>query len=386
MKKRMLSLALALFLVISMIPAAQAKTTPGSETVNTALFYITNDKGEDILVSHMPISGMDADMKAGKIGNAVHNYSMLDRYVTPVHQEAQGFTVGEFIAYAQSKSDVGALRNIKLTFDGIDKIRFWEIDQAGYDDLDTYTYNDLYGVARYNFPLLYQYWNYTTQDYYDPSGEMPRAAVIDHIFSSGQSEVFLLSVTAFSQRYILTEEKYGTGDYNLENYWNSQGLLDNERSVRLMKPMTKDELYNKTPTASDTRYWVANIRLDMAAPPSVNSLGAVAAPAATMTEDANNYYIRFSCATDGATILYNQNYQSPSYSPTFPYGGGAVVAPKSYFPDGKVTMTAHAADSMKWAVGAGLINGTTDTTIAPQGTATRAQVAALVMRLADRIK
>ena len=42
-----------------------------------------------------------------------------------------------------------------------------------------------------------------------------------------------------------------------------------------------------------------------------------------------------------------------------------------------------AKDTMRWAVGAGLINGMSDTTIVPQGTATRAQVAAMVMRLAN---
>ena len=40
-----------------------------------------------------------------------------------------------------------------------------------------------------------------------------------------------------------------------------------------------------------------------------------------------------------------------------------------------------ALDGMKWAVAAGLINGMTDSTIVPQGTAIRAQVAAMVERL-----
>lgn len=342
MKKRLVSLSLALMLVLALMPPAQAKTTPAGETVGTVLFYLTNSKGEDILVSQIPVSEMEADMQAGKIDTTLHNYSVLDRFVTTVHQEAQGFTVGEFVAYAQSKSDAAALQSLALTFDGEDQICFWEIDQNGYDDLDTYTYNDLYGVARYNFPLLYQYWNYTTQEYYDPAGKLSRDEVIDYIFDNGENEIFLLSVRAFSQRYILTDEKYSVGDYNLESYWSSKNLLDNERTIRLLKPMTKEELYNKTSTAADTRYWIANIRLNMASAPSIRPLGTVAAPTATMTEDADNYYIRFACATDGATILYNHNYQSASYSPTSEYGNGAVVVPKSYFKDGTVTMTARA--------------------------------------------
>ena len=342
MKKRLLALALALIIAISLVPSAGAKTTPAGETVGTVLFYVRNGKGEEILVSQVPVSAMEADMKAGKINDALHNYSVLDRFVTTVHQEAQGFSVGEFVAYAQAKSGVPALRGLKLTFDGSDKIRFWEIDQTGYDDFDTYTYDDLYGVSRYNFPLLYQYWNYATQDYYDPAGKMSRDEVIDHIFKNGQSEVFVLSVRAFSQRYIITDYKYNTNDYKMESCWFDKGLLDNERTIRLMKPMTKDELYNKKPTASDTRYWVANILLDMAASPTIAPLGAVAAPTATMTEDAENYYVRFSCATAGATILYNHNFISPSYTPTSPYGGTPVIIPKKHFPNGTVTMTARA--------------------------------------------
>jgi len=41
----------------------------------------------------------------------------------------------------------------------------------------------------------------------------------------------------------------------------------------------------------------------------------------------------------------------------------------------------YAVDSMKWAVGAGLITGATATTIAPKNTATRAEAAAMIMRL-----
>ncbi|SHH97955.1 S-layer homology domain-containing protein [Sporobacter termitidis DSM 10068] len=346
MKKRILSVCVLLAMLAAVLvpagPAAEAKTTPMGQTVGEALFYITNSAGQQILVSQLPVSEMEADMEAGKIDDTLHNYALLDKYTTTLHQEAEGFTVPEFVAYAQSKSGLPALRELKLTFAGADAVRFWEIDQTGFDDYDTYTYDALYGVPRYNFPLLYRYWNYTTQDYDDPDGKMSRDQVIDHIFAGGQKETALLSVRAFSQRYMITDGKYGTGDYNMENYWHDMGLLDNERTLRLMKPMTKDDLYNKTPTAADSRYWVANILLDMAAAPDLEPLGAVVRPTAAMTEDADNYYIRFDCATPGATILYNHNYISPSYVPTMAYDGTAVVIPKSWFPSGTVTMTARA--------------------------------------------
>jgi hypothetical protein len=338
--RNILPLLLALATFAAGVPAA-AKTTPAGETVGTVLFYAENGDGEQILVSQIPVADMESDMKAGKIDGTVHNYSLLDRFVTTLHQEAQGFTVPEFVAYARDKSSVAELRGLDLSFAGEDVIRFWEIDQTGFDELDTYSYDDLYGVKRYNFPLLYEYWDYAKQDYYDPAGEMARADVIDYIFENGEEEIFLLSVRAFSQRYMVTSEKFGV-DYNMESYWHGQGLLDNERTMRVMKPMTRDELYNKTPTASDTRYWTANVLLGMEKKPDIKPLGAVAEPAAVMTEAGDNYYIRFSCATPGASILYNHNFVSPGYTPTSPYGDGAVVVPKQYFKSGEVTMTARA--------------------------------------------
>ena len=40
---------------------------------------------------------------------------------------------------------------------------------------------------------------------------------------------------------------------------------------------------------------------------------------------------------------------------------------------------------MSWAVGAGLITGTSTTTLSPQDTATRAQVATILMRFCENI-
>ena len=45
-------------------------------------------------------------------------------------------------------------------------------------------------------------------------------------------------------------------------------------------------------------------------------------------------------------------------------------------------ISSYAREAMNWAVSAGLINGMGDGTVAPQGTATRAQVAAILMRYA----
>lgn len=342
MKRRLLGALLSAAMLLGLTPVVQAKTVPAGQTVGTALFYITNKAGEQMLVSQISVSEMVSDLKAGKIDSALHNYSILDRYVTTVHQEAEGFTVPEFVTYARGKSTQAALRALDLTFAGQDAIRLWEIDQTGFDDMDTYTCDALYGAARYNYPLLYRYWDYRTQDYADPDGVLTRQQAVEKILQSAEPEVPLLSVLAFSQRYMITEGKYGTGDYQMENCWKTSGLLDDQRTLRFMKPMTREDLTGKVSTAADSRYWVANLRLDMAHAPEVEPLGAVSAPAAVMTEDAGNYYVRFSCLTRGAAIYYNHNFISPSYTPTCRYTGEAVKIPKSAFPGGSVTMTCRA--------------------------------------------
>lgn len=343
MKKRILPIMLVFTLAFSVLGVGvYAKTSPGSQTVDTVLFYVKNNEGDNVLVSHFSISDMEEDLKAGRISSENHNYSILDKYVTTIHQEAQGLTVSEFVDYAKDKSSVASMKNLNLSFNGSDKISLWEIDQTGFDDMDTYTYDELYNTPRYNYPQLYEYWDYKNQNYYDPQGVLSKDQVIEKIVAGGQKAQVILSVRAFSQRYMVTNDKYGSGDYNMENYWQSQGLLDNVRAIRLMKPMTEEELRNCVSSAADTRYWIANILLDMEKDPDIKPAGSVAAPTASATEDSDNYYVTFKCETPGALILYNHNFESQGYIATCEYTGEAVKIPKSTFPDGTININCRA--------------------------------------------
>ena len=42
-------------------------------------------------------------------------------------------------------------------------------------------------------------------------------------------------------------------------------------------------------------------------------------------------------------------------------------------------------DVVKWAVGSDLLHGTSDTTLAPKGTATRAEVATVLMNFCENV-
>ena len=63
-----------------------------------------------------------------------------------------------------------------------------------------------------------------------------------------------------------------------------------------------------------------------------------------------------------------------------PVGGGMAV---SEFTDG-ASVSDYAADAVTWALSEGVLTGMGDGALAPQGTATRAQAAAMLMRFAER--
>ena len=50
------------------------------------------------------------------------------------------------------------------------------------------------------------------------------------------------------------------------------------------------------------------------------------------------------------------------------------------------SVSTWAETAMKWAVSQGLITGTSDTTLSPTATATRAQVAAILQRYIENVK
>ena len=73
-----------------------------------------------------------------------------------------------------------------------------------------------------------------------------------------------------------------------------------------------------------------------------------------------------------ATMLYRYA-QSKDYDTT---QGDMAVREYADFDQ----ISGYAVEAMTWAVNTSLISGTTSTTLSPQGEATRAQVAAILMR------
>ena len=50
------------------------------------------------------------------------------------------------------------------------------------------------------------------------------------------------------------------------------------------------------------------------------------------------------------------------------------------------SISEYAIPAMQWTCGSGIVTGVTDSTLAPQGTATRAQCAAMLMRFVENVK
>ena len=328
--RKVLPVLLALFLIADVLcfgsshADAKGSLSPG-DSVKNVLVYAKNSAGDEVLVAQLNVSEMLTYLNDNiETYGTVHNYSILDSYVTPVHQEAQGFTVKEMLDYAKEKSSLGNNDIIGLEFEGNDSVSFWEIDGGGFDAADTYTYNSLYGVNRYNFPALYRNWDYINKAYADK----------DAIWNSGEEARVILSITAYSQRYIISALN-GTGNYNMENYFDGQGLLDTARTVRIMIPMSAAEFENQSSTAMNSRYGICYIRFDMATDPVI-AAGKVAKPSYAVIdgdEDENDEYeagycyFTLSCTTEGAVIYYNDN-SVASYMPTAVYTPGQEIKVK----------------------------------------------------------
>ena len=326
--KKIIAILLALFLIAGMLCLGSSRADgKGSlspdDYVKNVLVYVKNSAGDEVLISQLSVSDMLEYLNNNlDTYGRVHNYSVLDSYVTPVHQEAQGFTAQELLGYAISQSTLENIDELGLSFSGEDSVAFWEIDDNAFDAADTYTYDSLYGVTRYNFPALYANWDYEKQVYVD------RGAIWD----SREEEQALLSITAYSQRYIVSP-LYGTGEYNMENYFDNQGLLDTARTMRLMLPMAEEDFENQTSTAMNSRWGICYILFDMENAPDLCK-GTVATPKYTVIDgdkedgyEDGYWYFTLSCETEGATIYYNDNSVS-SYMPTAVYTPGQKIKVK----------------------------------------------------------
>ncbi len=149
-----------------------------------------------------------------------------------------------------------------------------------------------------------------------------------------------------------------------------------------------------SPDATTTRAMLVTILYRLEGSPSVTS----SAPYTDL--DAGQYYISAVAWSDANRII--TGYGDGRFGPNDPVTREQVAAilyrfasrqglstagfaDLSDFPDAE-TVSDYARQAMGWAVGSGLITGMEDGTLQPQGRATRAQIAAILMRYCENEK
>lgn len=324
--RKLTSLVLAFAVVASFVAAPASAKTVSSEKAENAFFYVKNAEGKSVLLKVLKADELD-ELSHGRANGENYYVSATDNYPTPQYGEARGFTVNELVDYVKSATTVAGAD--KLTFAGEDTVKFMATD--GYGNYNrSWTWNELYGVARYYFESLYDSeigwkmgweiageddskFGITIEEYNekykvtDPYYEDKR-----EVFAGGIAMTPILATQSYSGRTtsetLVASTEPGIAAYLRANGGKAAGSLKDamtdSQSLRLMLPITEADLMAAHRTAYDNFKWIYNIQLDMANAPELRSLGTVAAPVPTFSLNGNTLTITFTCATEGANIYY----------------------------------------------------------------------------------
>ena len=329
MKKRILSLILAVIIIFSLgvIPAS-AKTITSARADNI-FFYALNSEGMSVLLKVMPLSDVKK-LAHGDKGGQNYCISTTDNYPTTQYCEARGFTVTELIDYVKSVSSVSGVSGV--SFSGGDTLRLMATDSYG-SYSRSWTYNELYGVKRYFFEGLYDAqkgwktaWEVAGEDSskFGVSLEEYNAKYKDSdpyyadkraVFDGGVETTVILATESYSGRTtsetLIASTEPGIASYIKANGGKVAGCLkdaiSDEYALRLSLPMTEADLMAAHRTAYDNFKWIYNMRLDMVNAPSLKSLGTVAEPVPAFSVSGNTLTVTFACATPGASIYYGDD-------------------------------------------------------------------------------
>ncbi len=180
----------------------------------------------------------------------------------------------------------------------------------------------------------------------------------------------------FTNGFPFTDVAPGAWYYDAVSYVYANGLMDGTSATTF------------APDANMTRAMLVTILWRMEGDPVVNYL----LPFTDVPDDA--WYteaVRWA-ASEGIVTGVSDTSFAPDAEITreqlaailYRYAGEpATAANLAGYADG-ASVSAYAVDAMSWCVEHGIITGTTATTLEPQGTATRAQAAAMLMRFAER--
>ena len=330
--KKTVSLILAVLLCLPLLLfQASAKTTESAKAENVFV-YAKNADGKNVLLKVIPLDdlkkishGQLSDGLTGSDTGRNYYIASTDNYPTTQYCEARGITLPELINYVKSVTTVKNAASID--FRGNDKIRFMSTDSYGmYNRI--WTYDELYGAARYYFEGLMTSWNLGWEitdgddtklvmslETYDAEFKNADPYYEDKrtVFNGGELTVPILATESFSGRTttdaLVVSTEPGIADFIVKNGGTAAGSLKNNLkdswSLRLALPMTEADLMAAHRTSFDNFKWIYNLLLERASLPAIASLGTVAEPVPDISVNENTMTITLTCETAGASIYYS---------------------------------------------------------------------------------
>ena len=320
----LLIIAIALALLSALLPATTAKTLESARAENIFL-YAVNDEGKDVLIKIMSLDDLKA-ISHGQPDGRNFFISTTDNYPTTQYCEARGITVPGLVEYARGVTTVTGAS--LLRFSGSDVIRLMATDSFGHYNR-SWTYDELYGVSRYYFEGLYDRESGWNEGWEVDGGDGPGRTIDEYndqfkdadryyenkraVFAAGIESVPILATESFSGRTttdpLIASTEPAIAEFIAANNGVAAGslrdALEDTWSLRLSLPMTEADLMFARRTAFDNFKWIYNLKLEMAAPPAIRSLGTVAEPVATASLSGGTLTIAVSCETPGARIFYS---------------------------------------------------------------------------------
>lgn len=310
----LMSVVLALSIITVSGGQVLAKTDD-SDSVANVFFYAADSSGKDVLLTVMNLrDDLLADEHGAEDGG---NYACLslDKMPSVNYCEGRGYLFDELILKAIDQA--GDVENAdKLTFSGQDKIAIMATDNQSFDNgSGTYTYEDLYGVARYFFPDLYDVFQEKGINYINDS------EACDQILAGGVETPAYIATSGYSGRVgnLISEGFLNSGVTGAELPDSLDSVLDQQNALRTVIPPTEEDMRSGARTAQYTVKWVYGFRLTMAEASPITAAGTVSAPTCNVSQDGSTLTISLDCKTEGAAIYTSFDGESVTGTPQYLY-------------------------------------------------------------------
>lgn len=305
--KRLMALLLVVFMVCTILPVDKAEAkTHEAQSAKTVFFYVTNNKGEDVLIRAADISELQALTQKNK---KYYSFSYTDNLPTTCYAEAEGFTTEDLINYLNEKTGAS------LTFQGQDRLSFMADDSG--QQYNRFLIASEAAKERKYVPGLYEGWKTYGADRWEDEADSKVQEYKKKAWQNGEAMPVIFSTNSFCGR---TTESDGTD--GIENYVKGNGgvvkgclskasVLNGKTALTMYMPTTEDSFmagggYDGRTAYSNFR-WIYSIKLSMEQAPATTSKGTVekVKAAVTQSQDKKKLTITLSCPTEGASIYYD---------------------------------------------------------------------------------